>query len=167
MADRPVVLVDTNAIIEAVRTGCWPAIAKAFRVETVDECYDECLQGDSLRPSYVKVTKEDLGLLADRHKLTPVERAKLAIECDCSDGLDDGERDLLAHAIGRPDTHWVLCSPDKASIRAAVSLGCHEQLISIGELAVQVGARPNPPLYDHHTEVRLQQWRTSALLGTL
>lgn len=37
---------------------------------------------------------------------------------------DHGERDLFAHAIGRSTPPlWCLCSPDKASIRAAVALG--------------------------------------------
>ena len=159
------VLVDTNAIIEAVRTGCWSAIAAHFELETVEECRAESLRGDSTRPSYVSVTEAQLDLAATR-PVTAVQRATLALRCACADGLDDGERDLIAHAIARPD-EWQLCSPDKASIRAAVELGCHERLVSLELLARRAGVRPDPPLYDHHSERRLGEWRTAALLGML
>jgi hypothetical protein len=35
-----VVLVDTNVIIEAIRTRCWNALTGGLRVETVAECRD-------------------------------------------------------------------------------------------------------------------------------
>lgn len=167
MADPHIVLIDTNAIIEAVRTGCWAAIAARFRLETVKECHDEAQRGDSTRPSYVKVGEPELALLAAVHTVSRVERAKLALECECADGLDDGERDLLAYAWARANEAWLLCSPDKATVRAAVELKCQDRLISLDELARRAGVRPRPPVYDHHTESWLTQWRTAALLGIL
>ncbi len=116
------VLVDTNAIIEAVRTHCWPAVTGHFRIETVQECQDETLRGDARDPSYIEVTGEDLARIAHVHEVTELERANLAIAYEYADALDDGERDLFAHAIRRDDDQRQLCSPDKASIRAAVAL---------------------------------------------
>jgi hypothetical protein len=161
------VLVDTNAIIEAVRTSCWPAITGRFRVETVQECYDEALRGDATRPSYVRVAPADLERLSATHLVTDIERARLALAYEHADALDEGERDLFAHAHSRGDRTWVLCSPDKASVRAAVALDCADRLVSLERLAQQMGARPSPPLADHHSEARLSLWRTAALLGTL
>lgn len=167
MAERAVVLMDTNAIIEAVRTSCWRAIAGRFHVETVEECREEARRGDAMSPAYVSVSENDLALLADVHAVTKRDRARLALECEFADGLDDGERDLLAHAIGRDDDVWLLCSPDKASVRAAVDLECGDRLISLGELSTRAGVRPKPAMQDHFSETRLQQWRTAARLGTL
>lgn len=39
---------DTNAIIEAVRTAVWNPISGGLRIETVEEVRQECLQGDQL-----------------------------------------------------------------------------------------------------------------------
>lgn len=167
MAEPDVVLMDTNAIIEAVRTGCWRAITGRFRVETVEECRDEARRGDAMNPAYVPVSEKDLAVLAVVHGVDRVERARLALEYEFADGLDDGERDLLAHAIGRTDDIWSLCSPDKASVRAAVALNCGDRLISLGDLSKRRGARPKPAMQDHFSEVRLQQWRVAARLGTL
>ncbi len=165
--EQEVVLVDTNAVIEAVRTGCWAAITGRFSVETVQECYDEALR-DAHRPGYIEVTVEDLGRLSAVHAVTDLQRATLALRYEYADGLDDGERDLLAHAIDRvTPPSWLLCSPDKASVRAAVALGAGDALTSLEWLGRQAGARPRPALRDHHTEARLGQWRTAALLGTL
>lgn len=158
---------DTNGIIEAVRTGCWAPIANLYRIETVDRCCEEALAGDSTRPGYITVTDADLALLHARHRVSSADRARLALECDCADRLDDGERDLIAHATGRSDEEWLLCSPDKASIRAAVSLKVHDRLTSLEKLASRAGVRPDPALFDHHSERRLGEWRTGALLGTL
>lgn len=80
MVDAPAVLVDTNAIIEAVRTGCWAAITGRWTVETVQECYEEALRGDSTRPSYVRVATEDLDRLNTVHRVTELGHSSQAVE---------------------------------------------------------------------------------------
>lgn len=75
MAEPAVVLMDTNAIIEAVRTRCWRAISNRFRVETVEECRDEARRGDAMNPAYVAVSENDLALLAAVHAVKNVDRA--------------------------------------------------------------------------------------------
>lgn len=39
------VLVDTNAILEACRVGCWRALAARYAVETVEDCVTETQTG--------------------------------------------------------------------------------------------------------------------------
>ena len=71
--------------------------------------------------------------------------------------------DALRSAAG--DQVWVICSPDRASIRAAVALGWRDQTRSLAELAAAVGARPNPPLAEHFGERWLSDLCTAYLLG--
>lgn len=49
-AKYTVVLVDTNVVMEAVRTHCWNAMAGGLWVETVEECREEALRGDRGHP---------------------------------------------------------------------------------------------------------------------
>ena len=56
-----VVLVDTNIIIESVRTGCWNALTTHFKVETVEKCCEEARTGEAHRPGYVKLMKPPYG----------------------------------------------------------------------------------------------------------
>lgn len=67
MNGPPTLLVDTNVIIEAVRTGCWRAITGRMNVETVETCINECLRGDAGRSGYVIVSEEELNRLSRVH----------------------------------------------------------------------------------------------------
>lgn len=161
------VLVDTNVIMEAVRTHCWNAVAGGLRVETVEECRDEALRGDRGRPGYVPVSEKDLSRLRTVHPVSALERATFALAYEGAQNMDPGERDLFAHAHGRVargDHVWILCSADRACVRAAVALGWHERLHSLGALAAAVGVNPHPPLLRQHGESWLSQARTEYLL---
>src|SRR5438552_1749501 len=125
-------LVDTNVIIEAVRTGCWRAITGRMSVETVEVCTHEAKRGDADRTGYIAVSEEDLSRLSRVHSVSETERAALVLQYPDASGMDAGERDLFAHAYARADDTWILFSPDKASIRAAVRLGCADRLRSLG-----------------------------------
>jgi hypothetical protein len=70
-----VVLVDTNVVMEAVRTRCWNALTGGLRVETVEECRDEALRGDRGRPGYLPVSEQDLARIRNVHPVTPLERS--------------------------------------------------------------------------------------------
>ena len=59
MKSNDILLVDTCAIIEACRTGCWNAISKNFRVETVDECIVEAQTGKAQR-IYPPIPEQEL-----------------------------------------------------------------------------------------------------------
>lgn len=165
---RTVVLVDTNVIIEAVRTETWNALTGAVRVETVEEVCSEARRGDSLRPGYVPVSDADLGRLHAVHVVSQLERAAYLLADAEAAGMDPGEQDLFAHAYKRTssgDEVWVLCSPDKASVRAAVRISIADQLKSLEAACTAVGARPKHPLKPHHQELFLSKYRTEYLLG--
>ena len=163
LAGAQVILIDTNVIIEAVRTGCWNALTGTGNVETVEECRDESLRGDATRRGYIPVSQTDLNRLAKVHPVSEVERATFALTYSDAGSMDDGERDLFAHALGRAqngDERWLFTSPDKASVRAAVKMGWGDRLCSLGGLIRRIGSNPRNPLAEHHGEKWLQAQRT-------
>ena len=166
---KTVILVDTNVMIEAVRTGTWNALTGGAQVETVEECRDEARRGDDgTRPGYVTVSDADLARLHAVHPMSQRERAEYLLTDPEAVGMDPGEQDLFAHAYQRAkagDRVWVLCSSDKASIRAAVRLAFADQLLSLEAACVAVGARPKQPIKAHHQEPFLSKYRTEYLLG--
>ena len=64
-------LVDTNVIIEAHRSGTWAALVGAYRVETVEDCVTETQTGYERRPreQWIDVgeLKASLGGVHDRN----------------------------------------------------------------------------------------------------
>jgi hypothetical protein len=165
--DDPV-LIDTNAIIEAVRTGCWAAITGQTRIETVEVCRQEALATPAGTVSgYVPVTEEDLQRLSSVHFVDEIDRAALKVTYPDADGLDAGEHDLLAHALRLSEAAWILCSPDKACIRAAVVLGFGDRICSLQELTLAVGTRPRLPLREHFSTEWLVSFRTKVRMERL
>lgn len=154
-----VVLLDTNVIIEAIRTRCWTAITAHFSIQTVAVCCEEALTGDPLCPGYVSVDPAQLekGLRA-RHQVSDEQRLALAVRLANPDILDDGERDLLAHAIGRSDA-WVASCADRAAVNAALELGFEERFVSLAAMARVAGARP--ALKFQFTDAWLSEVRTT------
>ena len=163
MATRPTLLVDSMIVMEAVRTGCWNAITGQRQVVSVEECAEELRRGDPGTREYVRVTGQDVARLTVA-PLSDVQRAAFRLEYPAADGLDAGERDLLAHAMTRTDDFQV-CSCDKAALVAADALGWLDRVVSLEAVAASVGARPNPTLKVQFTETRMSQWRTSLRLG--
>ena len=124
------VLVDTNAIIEAHRTGTWRALAGGYRVATVEDCVTETQTGFQLRKPEQSIAVSQLrASLATEHRVDDRQRAELAIR---TQGilLDRGEESLWAHALGREDG-WLLCGPDRASLRCGVRLGFRDRIVSL------------------------------------
>ena len=78
--------------------------------------------------------------------------------------LDAGEQMLWAHALSRSDA-WVLCGPDKASLRVGIRLGFRDRLVSLERLLADLGHRPKTALREAHT----QRWldRTLGELASL
>lgn len=161
-------LFDTNAVIEAVRTQCWAPITGQLRVETVEACRQELVSGAwSAAADYVPVTASDLGRLSAVHAVDAVVRASFKLSYPEADSLDRGEHDLLAYAHSGLDEPWVVCSPDKASIRAGVALGFGDRLCSLEEVVAAVGASPRPPLRHHFKTEWLVSFRTKMRLEGL
>ncbi len=151
-------------VIEAVRANCWHALAGRRQVVTVQECADELARGDSITlAGYVPVPPHEI----DRMRVEPVtdlQRAQLALEYEGVDGLDDGERDLLAHARSRTG-EFQICSADKAAVRAAHAMDLLDRVVSLESAIDALGRRPSPPLKPQFMEKRLREWRTTLLLG--
>jgi hypothetical protein len=152
-----VVLVDTNIIIEAVRTNCWSAMSGYFTMETVEKCLE-----DLRRRDYVKVDPAQLKKgLSKVHKVSSAQAAAFAIAMPNADELDPGERQLFAHALGRADA-WVGSCADRNALRAAFGLSWKDRFVSLEVLAQATGARPD--LKQHYRERWLSDVRTGFLL---
>jgi hypothetical protein len=163
LVPAPPVLVDTMIVIEAVRTGCWNAISGQREIVTVEECAEELRRGDPAAPGYVRVTDEDIAR-ATVEPLSAETSARFRLTYADADGLDPGERDLLALAASR-EGDFRVCSCDKAAVRAAHALGWLDRVISLESLAHSVGVRPHPTLKKQFTEARMRVWRVSLRLG--
>lgn len=137
------VFVDTNVTLEAFRIGCWPALAAAFSVETVEKCVEEALTGDPADPRHVTVDRDVLVAgLAARHAVDKRTIARFALAHPASAGLDDGELHLLAWLHGQGQTATVkllLSTADKAAIVAAGRLDWLDIVTSLEQLAQQAG----------------------------
>lgn len=161
MQHGQVVLVDTNIIIEAVRTHCWNAVVGHFTVETVGKCTEEASTGDPMRRNYVPVAAGDLQRINVVHTVSRAEAARLSVVLPTADELDEGERELFAHALGRCDT-WSASCADRAALKAAFALGWKDRMVSLESLARSVGAKPD--LKEHFRERWLSDARTAFLL---
>ena len=157
-----VVLMDTNVIIEAFRAHCWNAVTTHFTVETVEKCYEEALTGDPQRPDYIAVDAAQLrNGLRERRPTDRKKRTQLVVRLAYKEGLDAGELDLLAHALGRSDA-WIASCADRAAVYAALELGWEERFVSLEAMARAAGARP--ALKHHFTDRWLKEVRTTYLL---
>jgi len=153
------VLVDTNVIVECHDKGCWRALAGGYRLGTVEECVTETQTGHQRRRPERQIDLAALlQSLAQVHTVTPQDRAKAAVRDDHFGRLDPGERDLWAHALTRTDG-WVLCGPDRASLRLGVRLGLRDRLVSLEELLTDIGHRPRTALRANYTA----RWLADAL----
>ena len=146
-------LVDTNVIIEAHRAQAWRALVGAYAVETVEDCVTETQTGFQRRRREQAIDGRVLReSLTNVHGVSDLERAKLGVQVE-GIALDLGERSLWAHALCRTGP-WVLCGPDKASLRCGVRLGFRDRLVSLQGLLLGIGHRPKVPLRRQYT----RQW---------
>jgi hypothetical protein len=120
-------------------------------VETVEDCVTETQTGFQRRRAEQQVNATVLraSLGAPAHAVTDAELAVVAVQL--SDiTLDVGERSLWAHALSRNDA-WVLCGPDKASMRFGVRLGFRERLAALESLLDDAGYRAKGALKTAYT----------------
>lgn len=160
MKPGDVVLVDTNVIIEAHDYGCWQSLVGAYTVETVETCVVEAMTGDgqrfeeaSLRQSFHRI-----------HEVSEIELVEVALRN--GEGLDAGERALWAHALGRADT-WVLCGPDRASMRFGYEQKMRDRVVSMGGLLNTINHRTARPLRPHFEQRWLDEVMVKLALGIL
>jgi len=159
------ILVDTNIIIEAVRTNCWGALTAHFSIETVETCCEEARSGERHRPGYVVVEEKALREGLKVHRIAESDLVALGLRDPESKRLDPGERHLWAHALARGDA-WAACCCDNAAVRSAVRLGWEDRLMSLEELVRAAGAiAALGKLKDQFGTDRLSLWRTQAILA--
>jgi hypothetical protein len=127
-------------MLEAKRIGGWRALAKGLQIETVEEISGETQAGDRRSDGYIVFALDDLDLLRATMKVTEVQRLAFATTYPQvhTYGMDDGERDLVVHALGRSD-HWLICTADTAAVRSLVMLGHRERLICLEQLYRSIG----------------------------
>jgi hypothetical protein len=153
------VLVDTNVIIECWRVSAWKALCGGYAVETVGDCFIETQTGYQQRRPEEQIDSDVLTkTLAAVHAVHDVDRAEAVTRDPSIAYLDAGERALWAHAISRKDA-WVLCGPDKASLRIGIRLGLRDRLVSLERLLGDVGFKPRLDLRTPYT----QKWLDQAL----
>jgi hypothetical protein len=151
--------VDTNVILECWRVQAWQALAGGYRVETVEDCVIETQTGFQRRRAAQQIDKARL--LASLSAVRPVgdrELAAAAVRDPLFSSLDIGERSLWAHGMTRNDA-WVLCGPDKASLRLGVRLGFRDRLVALETLLSDVGFRPRDSLRANYTS----KWHAEVL----
>jgi hypothetical protein len=143
---RGSVLVDTNVILECWRVGAWAALASGYRIETVEDCVIETQTGFQQRRTEQQIDNATLrSSLAAIHKIGDKELAVAVVRDPIFSSLDPGERSLWAHALTRKDD-WLLCGPDRASLRIGVRFGFRERLVATEALLEAVGHRPKQAL---------------------
>jgi hypothetical protein len=156
---RGPLLVDTNAIIECWRTRSWKALSGGYRVETVELCVIETQTGLQKRRPERRIDMAALSAtLKAVHEVGDAERARAVLRDPQIAALDIGEQMLWAHALTRDDP-WVLCGPDKASLRTGIRLGLRDRLVSLERLLQDVGFRPQVALGEAYTA----RWHTRTL----
>jgi hypothetical protein len=153
------VLVDTMIILECWHIGAWGALAGGYGVETVEDCIIETQTGFQRRRREEQIDAAVLrsSLAAPPHQVSQVQLAAALLKAP-DIHLDPGERSLWAHALTRTDA-WVLCGPDRASLRYGVRLGFREQMIALEQLLDAVGYRPAGGLRRQFTT----QWLNATL----
>ena len=153
---RGPILVDTNVILESHRIEAWPALAGGYAVETVEDCVTETQTGFQRRRPEQQIDAKALRASL-RAVHAPGNREIAAVAVRAPDiALDIGERSLWAHALTRTDG-WILCGPDKASLRFGVRTGHRDRLIALERLLDDAGYRPKEPLKLAYTSKWLEK----------
>ena|SRR5579871_3053468 len=136
------VLVDTMVILECWRIGGWKALAGGYSVETVKDCVIETQTGFQRRRVEERIDQAVLTeTLKVVNEVSKAHTAAVLLRDPLAANLDLGERSLWAHALTRTDA-WVLCGPDKASLRFGVRLGYRDRLVALEGLLTTAGHRP-------------------------
>ena len=156
---RGAVLVDTNVIIECWRVSAWRALTGGYQVETVQMCEIETQTGLQRRRREQQIDLAELRATLKRiHAVSDNERATALLRDEQFSFLDAGEQMLWAHALTRTDA-WVLCGPDKASLRLGIRLGFRDRLVSLERLLIDAGFRPKTSLREGY----MQRWLEKTL----
>ena len=138
---KDIVLLDTNVILEAHRTGCWTQIAQYFALQTVAKVVEETQTGYQNRAREEWIDEAGLraafGHIAD---ITNEQRVAFNI-AHKHPSLDAGEKDLLIYAETMQSPAWLLNSPDMATVRFAHARGWIDRLVSLEAMTAHLKVR--------------------------
>lgn len=163
--NRPILYLDTCAIIEAWRVGCWRALVSRFELHTVKECHDELGRGNPDDPDYVHVDTRKIEADIVVHVPTRANIVAAIFKSAAVNDIDKGERELLAWCAAQHTSAMILTTGDRAAIVAACELGLKDRLSSLEELANAAGVHPQ--LQNHYRQSWLTDIRTKWLLEKL
>ncbi len=136
--------------METHRTRSWRALTGGYDVETVEDCIAETQTGLQHRRRELRIEARELrDSLEAIYPVEDRERAELAVRIP-DIAMDRGEASLWAHALSRDDA-WVLCGPDRASLRCGVRLGFRDRLVSLERLLEDAGYRSSIALRPAYT----------------
>ena len=162
---RQPLFLDSCAIIEAHRTRCWKALLGRFELHTVHECWDELRRGDKRDSEYVAVDQDAIKGEIVVHQVDSSQRAAARLKCAKLGEIDAGERDLLAWCQHQKPGSFLLTTGDRAAITPACHLVLDRALVSLEEVAGQVGQKPK--LQPHFNKVWLSKIRTECTMDLL
>lgn len=164
-AHRPILYLDTCAVIEAHRVGIWAALAGYYDCHTVREIWNELGRGNPKDKDYVPLDRKAMEARITVHDVSRKTLAAAQLRCPALAALDAGERDLLAHCLEVGPGGILLTTGDKAAILAACALGFENSLISLEDLATKIGQRAS--LQPHYRRSWLSGVRTEYLMDHL
>jgi len=168
---RTRVFVDTNVILEAVRTNCWKPLCSRYAVETVDKCVEEARTGDPYDTSRIQVPDTLLvPALLTSHAVERAQIAALVLTYPVCTGLDAGEQHLLAHLHTRERLQGVqvlLSTADRAAVTSASAIGWIDSLVALEAMAQQsgVGRKQIDQLKRHYRNQWLEHARLNSRLA--
>lgn len=154
---RQRVYVDTNTIITAWQHNLWKGLVARHDMETVLSCLVETATGLQNRDPETWIDQQALrdSLARPPHEVSE-EQVAAVILMKFGTNLDDGERDLWAHAITDPDA-WMLSGPDSASMRFGVENGYRGRLISLEDLVQDKKAYARLGVKSHYGRKHLER----------
>jgi hypothetical protein len=164
-----IVLVDTNVLIEAHRTGCLASLANYFSLHTVETVVTETQTGHQNRSPEETI---DLVKLKSQLKhievITQAQRAAFYLAYPTV-ALDPGELDLIIYAgsFSKNTEVWFLNSPDMAAVRHAYTRNWLDRLVSLEAMTSHISARLSGQLPQNYTERWLRERKLNLLLGKL
>jgi hypothetical protein len=153
------VFMDTVAIIDCHKFGCWNAISKKFSVQTVEECFKESITRSHQADAVIDPDELRSQLSAPPHPVSDAMRLTLKSAVPMV-AMDPGERDLLAYIITLPKMPiYLICGPDKALIQGALFLNLEAHICSLESLVKKAGLRT--AVDDKNTDAWLSGRRTA------
>ena len=161
--NRPVLYLDTCAIIEAYRVNCWRQLVDRYELHTVRKCREELESGNPRDPDYIPVDLQQIDAAMVIHALAPEQKVAAAAQSATLGGLDEGEKDLLAWCAAQAPKAMIITTGDRAAIVAACELGLRENLQPLEEIAATVGIRAD--FQKHYRRAWLAEICTKCALG--